>query len=196
MNWTMQMFKQLAAGVSGLFGLLADIADFAAPFAPYLMAISGAALVVLGGIKLFTEWGQNLYASIIFFVSIFVASLGLHFVNGEEATQRIAALAPKISDKMRPVTEPLQRFTNELKREYDQIDGRIKEGGAILRHRKLIVNAARCPVYAAPQKQAKVRFTLRKGANVILLARKGDWLKIKDAHDHVGWAQQRAFEHP
>lgn len=196
MNWTLQMFKQIATGISGFFGLISDIADFLTPFAPYLIALSGAGIMILACLKIFTEWGQNLYASIVFVVSVFVAAIGLQFMDGEQASQQLAQYMPQMNDTTKSITEKLQGFANELQQEYDKIDARIQGGGAIASHKKLTVTAAVGNVRTEPKTNTEIKFRLPQGAQVTMLSQQGQWYQIKDSQGHTGWAHRIIFGQP
>ncbi len=193
MNWTLQMFKQIATGISGFFGLIGDIADVLTPFAPYLIALSGAGIVILACLKIFTEWGQNLYASIVFVVSVFVAAIGLQFMDGQQASQQLAQYMPQMNDTTKSITEKIQSFADELQQEYDKIDARIQDGGAIAAHHRLTVTAKVGNVRTQPGTNTEIKFKLPQGASVTMLSQQGKWYQIKDSEGHTGWAHRMIF---
>ncbi|RMG91604.1 MAG: SH3 domain-containing protein [Zetaproteobacteria bacterium] len=193
MNWTLQMFKQIAAGISGFFGLIGDIADFLAPFAPYLMALSGVSIIVMLCMKFFTEWGQNLYAAIIFACSVFLAGLGLQFMDGKQAEQELAKYLPEVDGPLATVLTKVQGLADELQEEYDKIDQKMNQGGALSQRKILIVNVAEGNVRKEPSTSASVSFSLPRGTKVTMLDAQGSWYKIITDDGRTGWAHRVIF---
>ncbi len=187
------MFKQIAAGISGFFGLIGDVADFLSPFAPYLMALSGVSIIVMLCLKFFTEWGQNLYAAIIFAISVFLASVGLQFMDGKQAEQELARYLPEIDGPLATVITKAQGLADELQREYEKIDQKMSQGGALAKRKTLTVAVASGNVRKAPNPSSAISFTLSRGTRVTMIEAQGAWYRISTDDGRTGWAHRLIF---
>ena len=78
----MNLFDAVMFGLAGLNALLTDIAHAWAPYAVPLMVVSGVLFVLLLVIKFTTQRGRHLFASLLFMLSVFVISAGIHFASG------------------------------------------------------------------------------------------------------------------
>lgn len=65
---------------------------------------------------------------------------------------------------------------------------------SIVESEKLTVTAANGRIRKEPSLKAQVLFVLKKGDQVFVLERRGEWYRVKSGADKSGWAHQSLFE--